>query len=194
MHSIPKPELLDPHRMLTDDRDDFTITEHRTRANRLAAALQDSCDYAQALWQQLDEVRGYLVRCLPDDPQRAAENHGARRPATAPTGPDDDAGWDDWMATYAAVTSMLCGPHGDSGFGADEARREARARRVAPVPVEPAAPAPVGEHPQRRRRWWERLRRRVRRSEPRGRFSTNSSSERSRPARTTSPSQSRSAE
>lgn len=146
MQPIPEPELLDPSRMLTDDRDDFTLAEHRDRANLLAQALEDSCRYAQQLWHRLDEVREYLVRSLPDDPQRP----DARRAATAPTGPDDDAGWDDWMATYAAVTSALCGPHGDSGFGADEARREARARRVAPVPVRPHPPEPPG--PVRRRR------------------------------------------
>src|SRR4051812_40369218 len=128
---IPEPELLDPGRMLVDDRDGFTVDDHRNRANLLAEALADSCRYAQALWQQLDEVRAYLVRSLPDDPQRP----DARRHATAPTGADDDVGWDDWMATYAAVTSRLCGPHGDAGFGADEARGAAYARRVAPVPV-----------------------------------------------------------
>jgi hypothetical protein len=154
MHSIPRPELLDPGRMLTEDRDDFTIDEHRNRANLLATALEDSCRYAQALWEQLDEVRAYLVRCLPDDPQRP----DARRHATAPTGPDDDAGWDDWMATYAAVTSVLCGPHGDSGFGADEARHESYVRRVAPVPVVPDRPS-ADESPPSRRRWWQRLRR-----------------------------------
>jgi len=155
---IPTPELLDPDRMLTDDRDDFTILEHRNRANLLAEALGDSCRYAQALWEQLDEVRAYLVRCLPDDPQRP----DARRRATAPTGPDDDAGWADWMATYAAVTSVLCGPRGDSGFGTDEARAEARARRVAPVPVVPAAPAALepAEPASPRRRWWPWGRRR----------------------------------
>ena len=159
MHStprtIPTPELLDPGRMLTNDRDDFTLAEHRTRANLLASALHDSCEYAQALWEQLDQVRGYLVRCLPDDPQHP----DAQRHATAPTGADDDAGWDDWMATYAAVTSVLCGPRGDSGFGADEARKEAYARRVAPVPViEDPEPAATRPEPQRRR-WWHRWRR-----------------------------------
>jgi hypothetical protein len=60
------------------------------------------------------------------------------------------------MATYAAVTSVLCGPHGDSGFGDDEARREARARRVAPVPVRPNRTPP--ETRPKRRHWWQRLR------------------------------------
>jgi len=138
MQPIPEPELLDPTRMLTDDRDDLTLVEHRNRANLLADALTDSCRYAQQLWHELDEVRRYLHRSLPDDPQRP----DARRRTAAPTGPDDEAGWQDWMSTYAAVTSVLCGPHGDSGFGADEARREAHLRRLAPVPVRPAEPPP----------------------------------------------------
>jgi hypothetical protein len=154
MQPIGEPELLDPKRTLTDDRDDLTVSEHRQRAQLLASALEDSCRYAQQLWHQLDEVRHYLVRALPDDPQRP----DARRHATAPTGPDDDAGWDDWMGTYAAVTSVLCGPHGDSGFGDDEARREARARRVAPVPVEPKAPPTREPATGPKRRWWQRLR------------------------------------
>lgn len=136
MQTIREPELLDPNRMLSDDRDDMTVDQHRDRARMLAQALNDSCRYAQDLWHQLDEVRGYLVRCLPDDPQQP----DAHRAATAPTGPDDEDGWRDWMSVYAGVTSVLAGPHGDSGFGDDEARAEARARRVAPVPVEPAAP------------------------------------------------------
>jgi len=180
---IPTPELLDPGRLLTDDRDDLTVTEHRSRNEQLAAALRDSCEYAQALWHQLDEVRAYLVRSLPDDPQRT----DARRHATAPTGPDDDAGWDDWMATYAAVTSVLCGPRGDSGFGADAARSEAHARRVAPVPVVATGATPP-EPAHRPGRWWRWL------LVPRGRFSTNSPSVRSRLGRTTPPAQSRSAE
>ena len=154
MQPIPEPELLDPKRLLTDDRDDLTLIEHRTRANLLAQALEDSCRYAQQLWHQLDAARGYLLRSLPDDPQRP----DARRTATAPTGPGDEAGWNDWMATYAAVTSVLCGPHGDSGFGADEARKQAYARRVAPVPVTRSdGPGTRNEAP--RRRWWRPWRR-----------------------------------
>lgn len=154
MHPIPEPELLDPNRMLTDDRDDMSLVEHRTRAKLLAQALEDSCRYAQQLWHELDAARGYLLRSLPDDPQRP----DASRTATAPTGPDDEQGWADWIATFAAVTSVLCGPHGDSGFGADQARSEAHARRNAPVPVvPPARSAPAAGRP--RRRWWEFWRR-----------------------------------
>jgi hypothetical protein len=144
---IHEPELLDPTRMLTDDRDDLSVTEHRNRSKLLAEALEDSCRYAQQLWHELDDVRGYLVRCLPDDPQRP----DAQRGATAPTGPDDEQGWNDWMGTYASVTSVLAGPHGDSGFGADEARREAYARRVAPVPVQPGESTPQRTVRKRRR-------------------------------------------
>jgi hypothetical protein len=150
MQPIREPELLDPNRPLTHERDDFAMLDHRSQAERLKLALDDSCEYARQLWHQLDEVRAYLVRSLPDDPQRP----DAERRATSPTGPDDEAGWTDWMKTYASVISSLCGPRGDSGFGADEARKEAHLRRDAPVPV--VAP---GAEPVRRRRWWRRRRR-----------------------------------
>jgi hypothetical protein len=61
------------------------------------------------------------------------------------------------MGVYASVVSVLAGPHGDSGFGADQASSEARARRVAPVPVEPAAPqAEVRRERRRFRLPWRR--------------------------------------
>lgn len=137
MQPIPEPELLDPDRALTNERDDMTVEDHRNRAELLADALRESCSYARQVWKQLDDVRGYLVASLPDSP----EQPGPRREHTAPTGPDDEEGWQRWMDTYAAVTATLAGPRGDSGFGADEARMEARARRVAPVPVRPTPPA-----------------------------------------------------
>jgi hypothetical protein len=126
MQPIREPELLDPNRILAEERDDFTIEEHRSRSRLFAQALRDSCEYAQQVWHQLDATRGYLHRCLPDDPSRP----GARRSRTAPTGPDDEDGWTDWMQTYAAAHSVLAGPHGDSGFGESEAHREARSRRA----------------------------------------------------------------
>ncbi len=157
MQPIPQPELLDPDRMLSTDRDDMTADEHRSRANELASALEDSCHYAQQLWQQLQQVREYLVRALPDDPQRPE----ARRTVTAPAGPEDEAGWHDWIGTYAAVTSVLCGPNGDSGFSADEAREHARARRAAPVPVLPdhALTAAGAAASAPRKPWWQFWRR-----------------------------------
>lgn len=126
MEPIQEPELLDPDRIVDEEREDMTVDEHRDRARQYASALHDSCEYAQRLWHQLDDVRGYLRRCLPDDPSRP----DAHRFRTAPTGPDDEQGWQDWMSTYAEVTSALAGPRGDSGYGEEEARNEARARRV----------------------------------------------------------------
>jgi hypothetical protein len=146
MQPIPRPEVLDPDRPLTDRRDTFGASGQPGPEERLAKALHESCAYAQQLWEQLAQVRGYLLRCLPDDPQQPE----ARRATTAPTGPDDEAGWQDWVDTYAAVASVLAGPQGDSGFGVDEAREYARARRIAPVPVRPDAP-PTRIRARRRR-------------------------------------------
>jgi hypothetical protein len=127
MQDIPQPALLDPDRLLLDDRNDLTAEEHADRAAQLDQALHESCSYARQLWQDLDAMRGYLLDSLPPDPRTAGPGH---RNSAAPTGPDDEEGWERWSAAYAAVTSVLAGPHGDSGFGEAEARREARDRRV----------------------------------------------------------------
>lgn len=129
MHPIPRPELLDASRVTSADRDDMTLLEHRTRAQQLDDALQASCDYATQLWQHLDAVRSYLYDSLPSDPRAPGVNPHL---GASPTGPDDEEGWQRWINTYATVTSILCGAHGDSGFGLDEARLAARERREAP--------------------------------------------------------------
>jgi hypothetical protein len=111
-----QPELLNASRMDTDDRE-FTFEQHRDRAAELAAALRDSCAYGEQLWQQLVGVREYLAGSVP-----AAQ---------------DDARWRSWSEVYAAVVGTLAGPHGDSGFGADEARQIMRGRREFPPGQEP---------------------------------------------------------
>ncbi|HZC51079.1 MAG TPA: hypothetical protein VE441_01075 [Mycobacterium sp.] len=116
----------------------MSAAEHRTQAELLADALRESCAYAQQLWDDLDAVRTYLLDSLPPDP-RTPEAH--RTAATSPTGPDDDTGWDNWVNAYAAVTSTLAGPHGDSGFGLSEAHHAAQLRRSAPALTIHAGPA-----------------------------------------------------
>lgn len=126
MESIPKPELLNPDRVDRDDREDMTPEDHRGRWQLLAKALEESCDYGQQLWDALASARAYLIRSLPTP----VGTSGPHRELTAPTGPDDDAGWRDWSETYAGVTSVLAGAHGDSGYGQIEADQEAQARRT----------------------------------------------------------------
>lgn len=46
----------------------------------------------------------------------------------SPRGGDDGDGWAKWADAYAAITSVLAGPHGDSGLGRQEAVREAQLR------------------------------------------------------------------
>ncbi|HJQ01120.1 MAG TPA: hypothetical protein VJ851_05940 [Jatrophihabitans sp.] len=130
MQPINQPQVLDPDRMLTDDRDEMSAEEHRSRAARLDSALHESCGYAQQLWDNLNRVRGYLLDSLPPDPRSPGPNPSA---GASPTGPDDEQGWQNWIDAYATVTSTLAGPHGDSGYGLGEARREAELRRNAPV-------------------------------------------------------------
>jgi hypothetical protein len=129
MHPIPPPELLDADRMTSNNRDVMPRHEHRSRAEELDVALHQSCAYATELWRHLDAMRQYLFDSLPSDPRAPGTNpHTAARP----TGPDDEDGWARWIDTYATATSILAGPHGDSGFGLSEAREAARLRREAP--------------------------------------------------------------
>jgi hypothetical protein len=130
MQEIPKPELLDPDRVDRDDREDMSAEDHRSQAKLLAKALEESCGYATQLWEQLDEVRGYLLASLPPDPRMPGPKDTA---SASPTGPDDEEGWQRWITTFASTTSALCGAHGDSGFGLSRAKEEAQVRRSAPI-------------------------------------------------------------
>lgn len=129
MYEIPKPELLNPDRENRDDREDFTAEDHRSQAQVLATALGESCAYADQLWEQVNALRGYLLDSLPPDPRTPGPHTTA---GASPTGPDDDKGWTRWINAFATTTSVLCGSHGDSGFGLSRAREEARLRRTAP--------------------------------------------------------------
>jgi hypothetical protein len=124
--TIPKPELLDAHRLLVNDMDNF-VANHDDRAVLLERALSNTCAYAEQLWDNLNATRQYLLDCLPPGPSTTT---GPVAASTAPTGPHDEQGWPNWITTFAAVTSVLCGPHGDSGFGLSRAREEARRRQA----------------------------------------------------------------
>jgi hypothetical protein len=129
MQPIPTPQLLDPDRVLDNDRNEVTA-DHQARAALLETALHESCDYAQQLWNSLDATRHYLMDSLPSDPRAPGPHPHA---GATPTGPDDEQGWQNWIATFAAVNSTLCGPQGDSGYGLSEARQTAQERRSAPI-------------------------------------------------------------
>jgi hypothetical protein len=128
MQSIPEPHLLDPDRIIDPTRGEF-VADHKARSEALEKALHESCAYAEQLWQHVDALRSYLMDSLPPDP-RAPE--ADLRAGAAPTGPDDEVGWEHWINAYSAATSVLCGPQGDSGFGLSEARAAAQIRRSAP--------------------------------------------------------------
>ncbi len=129
MQAIPTPRLLDPQRPLSDDREHFTINDEPA-AEALKEALRETCAYAQQLWDNLDAVRQYLMTSLPADPRSPGPRPS---PGASPTGPDDEQGWQNWIAAYASANSVLCGPQGDSGYGLGEARHAAEERRSAPV-------------------------------------------------------------
>lgn len=128
MQPVEKPELLDPDRIVDPNRDNMT-TDHESAAKELREALEATCEYGQQLWDHLMAARQYLMESLPPDP-RAASPH--TQLSAHPTGPDDAEGWQHWVDIYASVTSVLAGPHGDSGFGFTEAREAARIRTEAP--------------------------------------------------------------
>ncbi len=150
---IPMPAVLDAQRPhLTGSEQ---IADAESQVSMLREALEQACDYGQALWRQLDAVRNYLLLSLPSDPRTP----GAHRVTAAPAGPDDDEGWQRWMTAFAETTGALAGPQGDSGFGTSEARREADQRRCAPnlrllaqlpelTADEPAADSPAPAHPR----------------------------------------------
>lgn len=135
MQPIPPPELLNPDRVLRDDRQDMTAEDHRSQAQLLDKALHESCAYAQQLWDDLNAVRGYLLDSLPPDPRHRGAHDTL---ASSPTGPDDELGWQNWINAFSSVTSVLCGPRGDSGFGRGQALEEAQLRRIAPASTIPA--------------------------------------------------------
>ena len=136
LDDIPAPLVLRAERVSRDDREDMTAEDHRSQAALLDAALHESCAYAQQLWNDLAAARKYLYDSLPDEPSESG---------AAPFGPDDAAGWERWEAAFAEITTVLCGPHGDSGFGRSSATvlaqhhrgRVAVPRTESPEPAEP---------------------------------------------------------
>ena len=129
MTEIPRPDLLEPDRVVRQQRNTPPEADDlQAEIEILEGALRDSCGYATQLWERLDAVREYLVGILPPGP-----------------GFTEERTWDEWVDAYAAVTSVLAGPRGDSGFGGDEARRLARARREFPAGSMPTPETIVSE-------------------------------------------------
>lgn len=123
MEKIPMPILLDPQRPRLEGQ--LSLDDANQQAHDLDKALRQAADYGRYLWRQIDAVRHYLLEVAPD-PDADDDVH---RWFTAPRGPDDDHGWDRWKTAYEAITSVLAGPAGDSGFGRHEAAQEALRRR-----------------------------------------------------------------
>ncbi|MEO9139431.1 MAG: hypothetical protein ABI345_10235 [Jatrophihabitans sp.] len=127
MQQITKPEPLDPDRPLHNDRSHF-LPGDQPESEALTSALHESCAYADQLWEALNAMRGYLLDSLPADP-RTTDPDTTPATSASPTGPDDELGWTRWTDAFADITSILCGPNGDSGFGRSRAQEEATARR-----------------------------------------------------------------
>ncbi len=123
---MPLPEVLDPNRPSLEARLEPAGGAERERM--LTDALEKVSAYGQVLRHDVDALRRYLLASAPSDPHLP----GPHRVGASPTGPDDEEGWTNWIAAYAEATSVLAGPHGESGFGLHKARREAQIRRSAP--------------------------------------------------------------
>ena len=142
MEPFPKPEMLDPDRLILGAGDDMNVADHRDQAEILKRALTLSCEYAEQLWLDVARARTYLLESLPPDPYSSE----ASRRWTSPGGKDDHEGWQRWIDAYTELTSVLAGPHGDSGMGRSEALRAAALRRRDAPGDESADNDPPGPH------------------------------------------------
>lgn len=124
MEPIRKPNVLNPRRVLDNDRGDFTV-DHQRRAALLEGALQETSAYAVQLWDDLAAMRTYLLQNPPFSAPGATQ---PRADLVRPVPVNEE--WQQWIDACASVTSVLCGPHGDSGYGAEAAREVARMRGV----------------------------------------------------------------
>ncbi len=90
--------------------------------------------YGQQLWNDVNAMRSNLLHHQPPshwDGQPLVDPVGGDRPTPTTSGDaigaagdaDGQAGWSAWIAAYAALTSVLAGPHGDSDFAVHEAYR-----------------------------------------------------------------------
>ena len=123
---MPLPEVLDPNRPSLKAR--LELADGAEKVRLLDEALDKVSAYGRLLWHDVDALRHYLLASAPSDPYLP----GPHRVSASPTGPGDEEGWNNWIAAYAEATSVLAGPHGDSGFGLHEGRHEAQIRRSAP--------------------------------------------------------------
>jgi hypothetical protein len=118
---IPMPGLLtDPERATLRNRDP-------ERSGDAGPVYDDSDDgedasddvaaYARQLWVALDEGARYLLEQLA---------RGGGGPLLAEHRPllSTEEQWQQWCTVYADVLSVLAGPHGDQGYGEQEARLE----------------------------------------------------------------------
>jgi len=119
---IAIPELLEADRSIRlggSVLDDASAdpAEIRKLNQTLEQALVETAAYGRALWLELREVADYL---------REEVAHGGAEAAPLPR---SDTQWQAWKERYAHVLSALAGPHGDSGYGAEQAELESRRRR-----------------------------------------------------------------
>ena len=129
MYEIPKPELLDPDRVERNDRERL----HRRGPSLAGAAARQGARRVLRLRRPTLEPGRRAARLPARQPAARTRAPPARTPQRRlPDRPRRRGGLDQWINAFATTTSVLCGAHGDSGFGLSRAREEARLRRTAP--------------------------------------------------------------
>jgi hypothetical protein len=141
------PTLLTPDRQVVNSRGDFVDRDRQNLIPALERCVADLCAYSQKLWNDMTAMPTYLLHDQPPSRwegqqigQPQGDLGGDIQPTTTTSeeavGAADDAdgpvAWSTWIAAYAAVTSVLAGAHGDSGFGMHEAHALARLRQRMP--------------------------------------------------------------
>jgi hypothetical protein len=125
---IPMPSLLTDPNGSSSDRDPATSHEHAPIEGRPARDPSDVeleeplARYARLLWAELDRVSHYLRE------QVAGGGDGPLLANATPLLVTEEQ-WTKWREVYGGALSVLAGPAGDNGYGAEEAQLAYQHRR-----------------------------------------------------------------
>ena len=146
VHDIPNPNCSTP----TASTATTASTSPPTTTGRSPAAGQSTRRFLRLRRPALGTARR-PTRLPARQPPAGSAHPGRTHSRRLAHRPRRRARLANWIDAFAATTSVLCGSHGDSGFGLSGARQEAQLRRTAPAltrPVdrlEPTAPPPAAD-------------------------------------------------
>lgn len=108
--TMPVPEVLEGSNPFVPELDRWddgtTANEMMHTVRRMATHLDAASAYGKQLWHHLERVATYL---------REDIAHGTGEVA---------GGRERWAQLYATTLQLLSSPHGDNGFGAEQAQLE----------------------------------------------------------------------